>query len=66
MILDRLVLDSCDILVYIMILVIERILKDNSCSINILTSNDFYIDQELCLEQSKLKKIMNESLKLIK
>jgi hypothetical protein len=66
MILDRLVLDSCDILVYIMILVIERILKDNCCSINILTSNDFYIDQELCLEQSKLKKIMNESLKLIK
>ena len=65
MILDRLVLDSCDVLVYIMILVIERILKDNS-SINILTSNDFYIDQELCLEQSKLKKIMNESLKLIK
>ena len=64
MILDRLILDSCDILVYIMILIIERILKDND-SISILSSNDCFFDQELCLEQSKLRKIINESLKFI-
>ncbi len=60
-ILDRLVLDSYEILIYILIIVIERI-RDHQL-MNVLDSND-YIDQQLGLDESRINKGIEKLSKL--
>ena len=56
MLLDHLIINSSEIFIYILILLIERIYKDQQL-ISILSTHE-YIDVALGLDQPKLKKIL--------